>query len=399
MSASVKKTKTIFKLVEGKVFKLISFPCEAGIKRRLVYTLKEFSKIFNDTVRISSRGMYNSIYSFDAILPNGKPYYNSARIDKAWLDVDLDDHGFDLVKCWLGMLSTHLFLEVYNIMHAVLFSGNGYHFYIGVDSSGVPTDRKNDYITTLTDDLQKATGTNYCIATVTAPTARVARTVGSYCVKKQSDKNEENPKYHDYLENFIEKNGFKDRYCISLTDEDIHAGYMHVYKKSLVRSFEVHVLGKYKIAMTSLHAVRKKTDFVLDEHKINEIKSIDDDSIKNVYDLLDKFSIYKEDIPYCINLLMKNKEMGYKERYSFTVYLSKMDLSVKEIELIWKHVLSPRKYKHGMDTNPPRNAVAKETNDFTNVGCTTFKEIGYCDEERCEDKTLFPFLKWEKKNA
>lgn len=385
--------KHLFKLVEGKPFKLITFPCQASIHRKVVYNLKDFARIFNASTKFSSKGMYNSIYSFDTILPTGKPYFNSARVDKLWMDVDLDDYGYDLFKCWLGMLSTHMFLEFYNIMTVAIFSGNGYHFYPGADSSGVPDDKKNDYINTILDDLQRVTGTNYCIATVTAPTARIARTIGSYCVKKTSKENLANPKYHDYIENFIEKNGFTDRYCISLTDEDIHAGYMHIYQKSTVRSFDVHVMGKYKIAMTSLHGIRKHTNYVLDENKINEIKNIDDESINDVYDLLEKFSIYKEDVPPCINTLLKNREMGYQERYALSVYLSELDLSVKEIELIWRHVLSPRKFKHGMETNPPRNAVAKSNAGLYNVGCKTMQEMGYCDEEKCEKKTLFPFLK------
>jgi len=385
--------KAVFKLVKGEPFKLISFPCQASIKRKLVYNLKEFSRVFNDSVKFSSKGMYNTIYSFDTILPTGKPYFNSARVDKIWLDIDLDDHDFDLFRCWLDMLSVHVFLEDHEIMHVVLFTGNGYHFYIGADSTGVPLERKNDYITTITDDLERMTGAKFCIATVTAPTARIARTIGSYCIKKTSKDNLANPKYHDYLENFIEKNGFENRYCTSLTDHDIHAGYKWIYHKATWRSFEMHLMGKYKIALTTVRNVKKRVDYVVDEQKINEIKSIDDEKIKDVYDLLEQFSIYKEDIPPCINSLLKNKEMSYQERYAFSVYLSELDLSVKEIELIWKHVLTPRKFKHGMETNPPRNAVGKANAGFYNVGCKTFRELGYCDEEKCNEKTLFPFLK------
>lgn len=382
----------IFKLVKGKPFRLITFPCQAGIKRKLVYNTREFAKVFNFVNKYSSKGMYNTIYSFDTILPTGKPYFNSARVDKLWNDIDLEDYDFDMFRCWLGMLSTHLFLEDNDIMHCILFTANGYHVYIGVDSSGVPSDKKNDYITTLADDLERVTGSIYCIATVTAPTARIARTIGSYYAKKTSKENAGNPKYHEYLA-FLDSHGFSDRYCVSLSDADIHAGYMHVYRKSLARSFDVHLMGHYKIVMTSVRNVKKRIEYIVDPNKINEVKQIDDSAIKDVYSLLENFSIYDSDVPICVKTMLKNDELGYYERYALIVYLYDLDLTPTEISIVLRNVLSHKKYKHCMETAPPRSIVAKAQAGLYNVGCKTMRELGYCEEEKCQSKTLFPFMK------
>jgi DNA primase large subunit len=110
-----------------------------------------------------------------------------------------------------------------------------------------------------------------------------------------------------------------------------------------------------------------------------------------VYDLLAKMSVFENDIPPCIKTLLKNKEMHYPERYAFTIYLANLDFSPDEITAVWRKVMSPAKFKHAISTDSALSMTARSNHGVYNIGCKTFKRIGYCDRT-CTVKTLYPFL-------
>lgn len=382
--------RTLFRKVAGEPFKMLAFPCQAGLKRKLVYNVKEFAAVFNHVNKFSSDGMYNTVYAFDEIENGNRVVFNSARVDKIWTDIDLDDHGYDMLACYLSMLSTHLFLESEDLQHAIIFTANGYHVYIGADVSGIANDRKNDYLKSAVATIERVTGTRFCYCTEKAPVARITRTVGSFYAKHASKKDKTDPGRDQYME-WLKVRGLESRYCVSLSHDDIHSGYMEIYKKSLRPSFKTHIIGHYRILLRSLPRVERESCFVYDEEKINEIRSVDDETLKNVYAVLEKMFITIDDLPPCIRLMMKNKELNYHERYAFTTYLATLDLSPDAIKLVWKSVMSPSKYKHAMMTDSPEAMVARANHGMYNVGCATFKHLGYCDET-CTLKNLYPFM-------
>lgn len=407
------------KLVEMPSFKLIAFPCEAGIGHKTAMNRKEFVKIFNHVNRYSQAGMYNSIYAFETVNEHGHVVPESAIVDKVLIDLDLEDFAYDKFRCWLNMYAIHLFFESINVQHGVNFSGNGYHVYIGVDSRGIEDDDKNAYIISLINFISRIVGVIVCESCTKSPTARIIRTVGSYYIKKigKRDRNkdddsssssssssssheEEGDAKDPYKEEraaykkWVTDSGFSDRYCTSLNDEDIHGGYMAAYAKSLYQEFSFTVMGTKRIVLKSIDKTVESKSHVIDDKKIAEIKKIDDSSIKDVYGLLEKFMIYKKDIPPCMRLLLKNKDARFYERGPLVTWLAMMDLSTREIEIVLKHCLSPYRYNHAYHVEPrsPDYTAHEAQAGNYKIGCASFQSLGYCTEEKCKKRRIFPFL-------
>jgi len=78
--------------------------------------------------------VYRSVYSFDRLAPNGRPDWNSAKLDVLYLDVDLLDsegvyHDEDLparIAEWLNKE---------NYRRCYMFTGGGYHVLVDVENA------------------------------------------------------------------------------------------------------------------------------------------------------------------------------------------------------------------------------------------------------------------------
>ena len=120
------------------------FPKEVGLFRKIVHDQSEFEKYW--TALRNSQCAYMSVYSFRAVKPNGRrAEYNTAIVSNFVLDFDkkyrkgsnmIEVDGDEVVD---QVARLHDYLLEKNIKHAVWFSGNGFHIWIGLDKTHLPS--------------------------------------------------------------------------------------------------------------------------------------------------------------------------------------------------------------------------------------------------------------------
>jgi len=402
------------KLREELPFQLLSFPCEATKNRVLVKNRSDFVKVFNNTNRFSNAGMYNSIYSFGNTINERKSHlkiseYKLASVDKFCIDIDLEEYLYKPYLTYLTMVRIHCFCEYYDLQHLINFSGNGYHIYIGADATGIEDDRKDDFIKEAFYFVKDMLGIRLCDSCFWKPTTRIIRTVGSFYTKpgkkgEERDANDKKPnKFEEanrkrkkkYLD-FIEKNGFTNRFCINLNHDDIHGGFMNIYKKSLNQDFNSIIYGKYRIVLSSFEIKKNKCEQkYIEELSNNSIfTNLEGDDLSDVFTIFEKCAIKRVEIPICIKLLMKNKNMRFQQRFLLTIWLTKMELTEEEIHKIFKTILSTYKYKHFFyeettSLGPLPHYIytkIKQGYDY-DINCTSMRNIGFCTS-LCQTKRV-----------
>ena len=122
----------------------LQFPKEVGLFRKIVHTQNEFENYWS-ALR-NSQCAYMSVYSFRAVKPNGRrAEYNTAIVSNFVLDFDkkyrkgsnmIEVEGDEVVD---QVARLHQYLLDKNIKHGVWFSGNGFHIWIGLDKTHLPT--------------------------------------------------------------------------------------------------------------------------------------------------------------------------------------------------------------------------------------------------------------------
>ena len=122
----------------------LQFPKEVGLFRKIVHTQTEFEKYWS-ALR-NSQCAYMSVYSFRAVKPNGRrAEYNTAIVGNFVLDFDkkyrkgsdmIEVDGDEVVD---QVARLHYYLLGANIKHAVWFSGNGFHIWIALDKTHLPS--------------------------------------------------------------------------------------------------------------------------------------------------------------------------------------------------------------------------------------------------------------------
>jgi len=122
----------------------LQFPKEVGLFRKIIHNQTEFEKYWS-ALR-NSQCAYMSVYSFRAVKPNGRrAEYNTAIVGNFVLDFDkkyrkgsnmIEVDGDEVVD---QVARLHQYLLDRNVKHAVWFSGNGFHIWIGLDKTHLPS--------------------------------------------------------------------------------------------------------------------------------------------------------------------------------------------------------------------------------------------------------------------
>ena len=397
-----------FKTRLMKKFTLNEFPCECGLKRVMAHDKHEYVHIFNESNKFSSDGMHRSNYGFRDLDDRGKPVYSSAIVGHVTLDTDLQDFGYDNLECYLNASAIHLFAENYDIQQAIVKSGNGFHCYVGVDSTGIEDNEKDEYIRAAIDLMTSITGARVCDSCAIQPTKRMIRSVGSIYTKRKKKKHVDTDITGDddiddlaitakktAHDAFIKKNGFDRRFCTSLTDDDIHSGYMNIFRISTKQSFDVHVMGTRRIVLASLRPKPKILKRLYIDEIDGEFDTLDNHGkpMTDIYEFLENCGVKRSEIAPCIKILMKEKMMRYTKRFFLVVYLDSINLSKKEIRQALSMILSKEKFHHAYDQedDKPGYIIDKRHAGFDyNITCGSMKKLGYC-VDTCTLKRVLPF--------
>jgi len=120
------------------------FPKEVGLFRKIVNNTSEFERYWSSLQ--NSQCAYMSVYGFRAVKPNGRrAEYNTAIIKHFVLDFDkkyrkgsnmIEVEGDEVVE---QVRRVHAFLLEQDINHGVWFSGNGFHIWISLEKTHLPT--------------------------------------------------------------------------------------------------------------------------------------------------------------------------------------------------------------------------------------------------------------------
>ncbi|MAK82720.1 hypothetical protein [Phenylobacterium sp.] len=120
------------------------FPKEVGLFRKIVHDNAGFERYWKSLE--NAQCAYMSVYGFRAVKPNGRrAEYNTAIIKNFVLDFDkkyrkgsnmVEVDGDEVVE-QVRRLHAHLLEE--NISHGVWFSGNGFHIWIALEKTHLPS--------------------------------------------------------------------------------------------------------------------------------------------------------------------------------------------------------------------------------------------------------------------
>ena len=120
------------------------FPKEVGLFRKIIHDNAGFERYWKSLE--NAQCAYMSVYGFRAVKPNGRrAEYNTAIIKNFVLDFDkkyrkgsnmVEVDGDEVVE-QVRRLHAHLLEE--NISHGVWFSGNGFHIWIALEKTHLPS--------------------------------------------------------------------------------------------------------------------------------------------------------------------------------------------------------------------------------------------------------------------
>lgn len=299
--------------------------CFNGKRIKIANSLKDITTFIN---RNNGKGnLFTSVYSFEAI-NNNKGIYDSAVVDKIFLDFDIKDINGNVIDAYANMRKIAVWLYDNKILFSCNFSGRGYHILLYTKKEFL--NNKKQAITNfvnkllITHNLTNGEVDPHLIGNL-AGEIRLLNTINL-------------------------KSGL---YCVPLTLEDIFSQNeknikIKAMKKQKLFS-NIHLFGKNLISLknydSDINSDMKNYSFNNNNNSNINIsnKIIFSNQTKNVINF-EKFKESIKDIP-CLNNVVNNKEAGYEERKLLLAYLHSHAFSEWESYNIMKSFLSEDKWK------------------------------------------------------
>lgn len=276
------------------------FPREVGPPRKIVNNKTEFLKYIN-LYNGKRKAIYTSIYQFENLCyaPYIKPMYESAVVDKIYFD--FDDKSCNAYE---NCMELHKECEKDKLRHCIIFSGRGYHLYIFVKKKDLKYKKaavrgaQEYFINKLKLIVDKQ---------VVGNIAQLARIPNTFHIKAK-------------------------RFCIPLTREQLEKGIDYIKALANNQNFVTNTIMGRKLLDISKWDKELSGNINLKVPKINSkyLKSLN----------------LTKDIPPCLSILLKKKNMGWKERYLIILYFKEKGYAKEEVFQILKKHLSERKLKH-----------------------------------------------------
>lgn len=245
-------------------------------------------------------------------------------------------NSFDSVM----MLHEHFMKE--GIKHVIGFSGGGYHVYASVLS--VPLRNPNPALKNYTFKLTKAL--NIKCDTSVFEIARIMRFPGTYNVKRR-------------------------KWFVWCTEEDILKGDEHIRYKAERQQIEPpYTWGARKL-------------------NLQEYDNANLDAIGNFQRTLDAdaagIKIEHINVAPCIQALLQDPFMNYKDRYHCYLYFKEKGLTMGTTIKIMQDALSPEKFLHSVNDEHQPQHIWKNSGLFF-PKCRRLEQEGYCVKQNCEQK-------------
>lgn len=285
-----------------------SFPREvASPTRILVYSKDEFLNKVNSLIRRT--GVFTSVYHFTAVdKEKNKPDYNSALVDKIFLDIDESNE-------WDNLRKFHDRLKERNIQHTVMFSGRGFHIYIfckvvnGNAEGWVKSQAIKQWVQDNVKDLKYDN-------VVVGDLARITRIPNTFNFKGR-------------------------RFCIPLTEEMIRKTYEEISEIARRQNFNYQFYGDTKIELkvenVTISSVEKDYEKMLSEETTEETDIV----------------LEVEFPPFLKKILAQKKETwgkesGWKDRALVIIWLKEQGFSLRQTIQFLKLHFTVSEYRHSV---------------------------------------------------
>jgi len=298
------------------------------------------------------------VYSMDELLALVNRYsryrrvfasiYNYTRETKDF--INLRDMFFDfdqLDTAIIDIQNVHHWLMENNYKHIMFFSGGGFHIYVMCKNYKKIENKETTLKATLSNAQKfvlKSCGLQFgkeVDPTCKGDLARIATMPNTWNTKRR-------------------------RYCISISEEDIHKGYEHIKEKAIHKRFRYYYYG---------HKIFDISNFI--EKGLDEIEAPEITEIEKCRILSD--DLLKE-LPKCIQKILVEKKLGNRKRFLTIVYLREKGYTKGEVCEIFKKYLNPIEAKHCIveehQVNDLFTTASRRRIFFPN--CKILKEEGIC---------------------
>ena len=291
---------------------MLSFPREVGLphSRKVVYNEDELINFIN--LYNGKSNVYTTVYGYKEI-DKFRCKYSTATVDRIFFDLDSDKSFENTVK-----LHNHFLKN--NFKHIVNFSGGGFHLFL----FALPTFLLNPSValynaqTTIAKEAGLSIGGDSkkfdLDGHIIGDLARLRRVENTFNLKR-------------------------DKFCITLTQEDLDKGIEWIYEKAKHQTNERQVWGEKLFDLRPFDTTERLFDAsVIEGMEVN----------KNDFDLK---KIEKYDFPDCVLALLKKGDLDYLERFQLITYLKTYGLTQSEVLEILKQFLlpaNPARFKKGI---------------------------------------------------
>jgi len=318
------------------------------------------------------QGIFYSIYSFSTVYGYKEIDYESARIDKIYLDLDIQDYESNYDYLYEATKRVHQFWYDLDVTHSIIFSGGGFNFYIYINDKIFIKHRK-DCLKRVHKWIIKKTQIRLD-RTVIGDVAQIARVPGTY-------------------------NKGRGRWCVSLTREEFLSGMDKIFEIASEQRLGVTVIGNRLLNIKKFDIPYKHIEF--DFLESNKKRVVTDKT--EVFSYLSDLGIYIEEIPDCIENMLKTPDLDYQERYCLIQWCMDNMLELVETCRVLKFVLNDVYFAHcvtlkgapwrirkqaGRCERQPQYIYNKrEKGKEYYLYCGTIQELGWCvGELKCRTK-------------
>jgi len=279
--------------------------------------------------------IYYSIYSFTQIYSYREPDYESARIDKIYFDIDIQDmpsgpHHLNgnYAHLYRQAMKLHQFLWERDLAHTIIFSGGGFNFYVFASQKHIIKHKKDClwrvhrwFLHELAPIKVVKPGEEnlwpYIDSTVIGDVAQIARVPGTF-------------------------NKNRGRWCVSLTREELLSGMDVIFDIASKQRDGFVVVGNKLFSLKPFDRPVQKTRLAF----IDSNKKRVGEKNQSVFEYLSEVGIELEEIPTCIEHFLNTPKLNYNERWALIVWLMDNMLTLEETCQVLYHVLDPVYFAH-----------------------------------------------------
>lgn len=282
-----------------------SFPRQMGypIRGSIVFSMKEFLEKAN--LHDGKTNVYVSLYAFDHLFSDGKPDYESARLEHLFFDLDNSQALSNATKI-------HEYLKEQDLIHTMFFSGGGFHIYIAVDYPNFIKNKKDailNAVISIADKLGLTVGINEdsdIDAHTVGNIAQMVRVPNTWNLKRK-------------------------RFCIPIN--------------------EVHLKSQQELEYSYDHQNNWITVY---GHKYFDITPFDKEpvakyrvpNIENSTNSIGIDNLDFEKFAPCIKNMINRKLYKHRHRYIIITYFKEMGLSLEDTILLLRKYLDPQTFNH-----------------------------------------------------